>query len=107
MSKEEMDDSGFIRTNLNVYGEEEPWEIYSQGVMTTIAIVTSLQRKTTMALGNNKAKKHLFKKNMHHVHKSGHWIMEEYEISPLLTCWLDDDRTDYVLCSINSRLFFS
>ncbi|KAG5575920.1 hypothetical protein H5410_056054 [Solanum commersonii] len=47
------------------------------------------------------------KKKMHHVHKFGHWIMKEYQLSPLLTCWLDDHRTDYVLCAIKSRLFFS
>ncbi|KAK4375890.1 hypothetical protein RND71_006567 [Anisodus tanguticus] len=32
VAKQEMHDAGFITTNIDVYGNEEPWEIYSQGV---------------------------------------------------------------------------
>ncbi|KAK6775767.1 hypothetical protein RDI58_026768 [Solanum bulbocastanum] len=32
MAKKEMNDDGLITTNLDVYSEEEPWEIYGQGV---------------------------------------------------------------------------
>lgn len=32
IAKQEMNDSGFITTNIDVYGGEEPWEIYNHGV---------------------------------------------------------------------------
>ncbi|WMV54367.1 hypothetical protein MTR67_047752 [Solanum verrucosum] len=37
------------------------------------------------------------KKKMHHVHEFGHWIMKQYELSPV---FLDEDRKDYVLCAM-------
>ncbi|KAH0712035.1 hypothetical protein KY289_007994 [Solanum tuberosum] len=40
------------------------------------------------------------KKKMHHVHEFGHWIMKQYELSPVFLSKFDEDRKDYVLCAI-------
>ncbi|KAM3267535.1 hypothetical protein P3S67_032291 [Capsicum chacoense] len=56
VAKQEMNDSGFITTNIDVYdSEEEPWKIYSRGV-TCGAADDSLYRyfitKKSSNLGN-------------------------------------------------------
>ncbi|PHU13478.1 hypothetical protein BC332_14683 [Capsicum chinense] len=125
MAKQEMNDSGFISTNIDVYdSEEEPWKIYSRGVPCGVAD-DSLYRyfitKKSSNLGNWKLqdegkpvhrdsssstvvivckKKICYMINNIEEHREddGHyWLMKEYELSNFILHQFDDDRRDYVL----------
>ncbi|KAH0776281.1 hypothetical protein KY290_007692 [Solanum tuberosum] len=85
---------GLISTNLDVYGEEEPWEIYGQGVPSDDDryFITKKNKGETEKKGTWKqpipyklpsSSSQVRKKKMHHVHKFGHWIMKQYQLSPL------------------------
>ncbi|KAL3324258.1 hypothetical protein AABB24_038441 [Solanum stoloniferum] len=125
VAKSAMNDEGFITTNLDVYGEEEPWEIYSQGVASGGLEDDDNYRYRYFITKKNKGENngswkqqgeempiffkignvstpHVIgtKKKMHHVHEFGHWIMKQYQLSPLYLSRFDEDRKDYVLCAM-------
>lgn len=107
VAKSAMNDDGLITTNLDVYGEEEPWGIYSQGVPTGGLEADdddySYRYFITKKNNNNGNWKQqgeeipIFfkignvstslvmgtKKKMHYVHEFGHWIMKQYKLSPV------------------------
>ncbi|XP_015057488.1 uncharacterized protein LOC107003692 [Solanum pennellii] len=124
VAKSAMNDDGLITTNLDVYGEEEPLEIYSQGVPTggleaddddysyryfitkknnnngnwkqqgeEIPVFFKIGNvSTSLVMGT--------KKKMHYVHEFGHWIMKQYELSPVFFSRFGEDRKEYVLCAM-------
>ncbi|PHT77789.1 hypothetical protein T459_15841 [Capsicum annuum] len=97
VAKQEMNDSGFITTNIDVYdSEEEPWKIYSRGVTCGAAddIVIGCKKKMCYMINNNEE----------HREDDGHyWLMKEYELSNVILHLFDDDRRDYVLCEIKKK----
>ncbi|KAF3656819.1 putative sugar carrier protein C-like [Capsicum annuum] len=132
MAKQEMNDSGFITTNIDVYdSEEEPWKIYSRGVPCG-AVDDSLYRyfitkkssnlgnwklqgegkpvyrdssSSTVLIGCKKKMSYMINNNEEHREDDGHyWLMKEYELSNVILHQFDDDRRDYVLCAIKKKL---
>ncbi|KAM3327526.1 hypothetical protein P3S68_033939 [Capsicum galapagoense] len=128
VAKQEMNDSGFITTNIDVYySEEEPWKIYSRGVPCGAAddslyryFITKkssnlgnwkLQSEgkpvhrdsslSTVVIGCKKKMCYMINNNEEHREDDGHyWLMKEYELSNVILHLFDDDRRDYVLCAI-------
>ncbi|PHT44404.1 hypothetical protein CQW23_13562 [Capsicum baccatum] len=131
MAKQEMNDSGFITTNIDVYdSEEDPWKIYSRGVPCGAAddslyryFITKkssnlgnwkLQSEgkpvhrdsssSTVVIGCKKKMCYMINNNEEHREDDGHyWLMKEYELSNVILHQFDDDRRDYVLCAIKKK----
>ncbi|XP_070054017.1 NAC domain containing protein 52-like [Nicotiana tomentosiformis] len=127
---QEMYDAGFITTNVDVYGKQEPWEIYEHGVpcgddedsSSYPHFITKLKKKSNAryhrAVGNKGSwkqdakgkpmvnigsKTNLSYKNKEFYpedQKDGHWLMKEYELSKVILHKFDQDCRDYVLCAI-------
>ncbi|XP_070054000.1 uncharacterized protein [Nicotiana tomentosiformis] len=99
---QEMHDSGFITTNVDVYGKQEPWEIYDNGDnkgkpvhyknMGNASSVVNIGSKTNLSYKN----KEFYPEDQ----KDGHWLMKEYELSKVILHKFDQDCRDYVLCAI-------
>ncbi|PHU03448.1 hypothetical protein BC332_28699 [Capsicum chinense] len=132
MEKQEMNDSGFITTNIDVYdSEEEPWMIYSRRVPCGAAddslyhyFITKkssnlgnwklqdegkpVQRDSstsTVVIGCKKKMHYMVNNNEEHREDDGHyWLMKEYKLSNVILHQFDDDRRDYVLCAIKKKL---
>ncbi|PHT34822.1 hypothetical protein CQW23_26622 [Capsicum baccatum] len=131
MAKQEMNDSGFITTNIDVYdSEEEPWKIYSRGVPCGDAddslfryFITKkssnlgnwkLQSEgkpvhrdsssSTVVMGCKKKMCYMINNNEELREDDGHyWMMKEYELSNVILHQFDDDRRDYVLWAIKKK----
>ncbi|XP_047261692.1 NAC domain-containing protein 78-like [Capsicum annuum] len=131
MEKQEMNDSGFITTNIDVYdSEEEPWMIYSRGVPCGAAdyslyrcFITkkssnlgnwklqdegkSVHRdssSSTVVIGCKKKMRYMVYNNEEHREDDVHyWLMKEYKLSNVILRQFDDDRRDYVLCAIKKK----
>ncbi|PHT34821.1 hypothetical protein CQW23_26621 [Capsicum baccatum] len=131
MAKQEMNDSGFITTNIDVYDlEEEPWKIYSRGVPCGAAddslyryFITKKcsnlgnwklqdERKpfhrdsssSTVVIGCKKKMRYMVNNNEEHREDNGHYrLMKEYKLSNVILHLFDDDRRDYVLCAIKKN----
>ncbi|XP_055835186.1 NAC domain-containing protein 78-like [Solanum dulcamara] len=124
VAKQEMHDAGFISTNIHVYGKEEPWEIYSQGVSDDDEDTSNyryfITKKNNIYVGSwkqqdegkpvhynmhNSSSPMVIgcKKKMHYEHEDGHWIMKGYQLSTVILDKFDEDRRDYVLCAIKKK----
>ncbi|PHT77787.1 hypothetical protein T459_15839 [Capsicum annuum] len=131
MAKQEMNDSGFITTNIDVYdSEEKPWKIYSRGVPCGAAD-DSLYRyfitkkssnlgnwklqdegkpvhrdssSSTVVIGYKKKMRYMVNNNEEHREDDGHyWLMKEYKLSNVMLHQFDDDYRDYVLYAIKKK----
>lgn len=124
VAKQEMHDGGFITTNIDVYGQQEPWEIYNQGVPTggldddndssyRYFITKKSNRIDHGCFWKQQDEGKLAHYNMHNsssttivigykkkMHEDGHWIMKEYQLSMAILLKFEEDRRDYVLCAI-------
>ncbi|XP_047258707.1 NAC domain-containing protein 13-like [Capsicum annuum] len=131
MAKQEMNDSGFITTNIDVYdSEEEPWKIYSRGIPCGAAddslyryFITKKSRNhgnwklqdegkpvhrdsssSIVFIGCKKKMRYMVNNNEEHSEDDGHfWLMKEYKLSNVILHQFDDDRRDYVLCAIKKK----
>nr|XP_016453035.1 PREDICTED: NAC domain-containing protein 45-like [Nicotiana tabacum] len=115
---QEMHDSGFITTNVDVYGKQEPWEIYDNGVpcggdddsTNYRYFITKLKKKSNARYHRSVGNKGTWKqdnkgKPVHYINtssvKDGHWLMKEYELSKVILHKFDQNCKDYyVLCAI-------
>ncbi|KAM3376455.1 NAC domain-containing protein 20-like [Capsicum galapagoense] len=131
MAKQEINYSGFITINIDVYdSEEEPWKIYSRGVPCG-ADDDSLYRyfitkkssnlgnwklqdegkpvhrdssSSTVVIGCKKKMRYMVNNNEEHREDDGHyWLMKEYKLSNVMLHQFDDDYRDYVLYAIKKK----